>query len=447
MRYVRIILLALSLVSCRKLLTVSTPDSEQSSDDVFSEDASADAAVADIYYTMGMYYNGNLLSVINGMTGDEGGTLNAYYQRYVNNSIPSDDAQINLIWKAYYKAIYRCNSVMEGLSQSTKLSPERVQQWTGEAKFMRALCYYYLVNCWGDVPYITTTDVDQTALAYRMRTDSIYAWMQQDLLSAINLLSEKYPGAEHVRANKWAAMALLARVALQGGDAGKAEYYASQVIDAGMYRLCVPDSAFLYNSPQAILQIWTSEGYTLPGQMFIPLDDDASYYPLSADMVAAFENGDQRRASWTRSFVYGGGTYYYPYKYKKRGATTGEDKEYLMVLRFAEQYLIRAEARAQQDNYTGAIADLDVIRAGAGLTALDIVNDRAHCMAALAQERRAELFCEWGDRWFTLQRMGTMSQVLGALKPGFWKDWAAYYPIPQQERDKDPNLTQNPGYQ
>lgn len=444
MRYVKIILLALCLVSCRKLLTVSTPDSEQSADGVFSQDASADAAVADIYYTMGMYYNGNLLSVINGMTADEGGTLNAYYQRYVNNSIPSDDAQINLIWKAYYRAIYRCNAVLEGLSQSQNLTPARILQWTGEAKFMRALCYYYLVTCWGDVPYITTTDVTQTALAYRTPTDSVYAWMQQDLLSAAGLLSDQYPGTEHVRANKWAAMALLARVALQNGDAAKAEYYATQVINAGMYRIGVPDSAFLYNSAQAILQIWTSDGYTLPGQMFIPLDDDASYYPLSADMMAAFENGDQRKVAWTRSFVYGSNTYYYPYKYKKRGVATGEDKEYLMVLRYAEQYLIRAEARTQQDNYTGAIADLNIIRANAGLNDLDIGVD---CMAAVVQERRAELFCEWGDRWLTLQRRGTMNQVLGTLKPGFWKDWAAYYPIPQQERDKDPNLTQNPGYQ
>ncbi|WP_343668805.1 RagB/SusD family nutrient uptake outer membrane protein [Chitinophaga sp.] len=447
MAYVRIILLALCLVSCRKLLTVSTPDSEQSSDTVFGADASADNAVADIYYTMGMYYNGNLLSAINGMTGDEGGTLDAYYQRYVNNSIPSDDAQLNQVWKAYYRAIYRCNAVLEGLLQSTNLTPARVQQWTGEAKFMRALCYYYLMNCWGDVPYITTTDVAQTALAYRTSVDSIRVWMRQDLLSATNLLQTSYPGTERVRANRWAAIALLARIALQEGDAESAEYYATQVINAGVYRLCVQDSAFLYNSPQAILQIWTSEGYTLPGQLFIPLEDGISYYPLSADLVAAFENGDLRKAAWTRSFTYGTGTYYYPYKYKKRGATTGEDREYLMVMRLAEQYLIRAEARVLQDNFAGAVADLNVIRERAGLNDLGIVADKRQCMDAVLQERRAELFCEWGDRWLTLQRRGIMNEVLGTLKPSYWKDWAAYYPIPQQERDSDPNLTQNPGYQ
>lgn len=444
MVHVRIILLVLCLASCRKLLTVPTADNEQSADAVFSSDAGADAAVSDIYYTMGMYYSGNVLSLINGMTADEGSTLNTFYQRYVNNSIPADDPQLYLIWSAYYKVIYRCNAVLEGLSHSSGLTPEKVLQWKGEALFMRVLCYYYLVNCWGDVPYITTTDVSQTALAYRTSTDSIGIWMKRDLLGAINLLP---PAAERVRAGKDAAMALMARLCLQNGQNSTAEFYATQVINSGRYRLCVQDSVFLYNSPQAILQIWTKDGYTLPGQLFLPQDENVSYYPLSADMMEAFESGDLRKTSWTRSFAYGGSTWYYPYKYKQRSITNGDNREYLMVLRLAEQYLIRAEARALQDKYPDAITDLNVIRAGAGLAALDANITRTSCIAAVARERRAELFCEWGDRWLTLRRMGTMNEVLGTLKPGFWKDWAAYYPVPQQEREKDPNLTQNPGYQ
>lgn len=446
MVYVRIIILVLCLTSCRKLLTVPAADSEQSADGVFSSDASADAAVADIYYNMGMYYSGNLLSVINGMTADEGNTLNTYYQRYVNNSIPSDDPQMNQIWNTYYKVIYRCNAVLEGLSAPNGLTTVKVLQWQGEAKFMRALCYYYLINCWGDVPYITTTDVKQTAKAYRSPADSIIVWMQQDLQSSINLLPDAVPGGERVRAGKDAAMTLMARICLQSEQSSVAEFYATQVINSGRYRLCVQDSAFLYNSPQAILQIWNDNGFTWPGQLFIPLEGDASYYPLSAGMMNAFETGDLRKTAWTRSFTYGGSTWYYPFKYKQRAATTDENREYLVVFRLAELYLLRAEARARQENYTDAIADLNVIRAVAGLDPLDVNLTRTSCLAAVEQERRVELFCEWGDRWLTLQRMGTINDVLGTLKPGFWKDWAARYPIPQQELDKDPNLTQNPGY-
>ncbi|SFW73289.1 RagB/SusD family nutrient uptake outer membrane protein [Chitinophaga sancti] len=446
MVYVRIILLAFCLVSCRKLLTVPTTDNEQSTEAVFSSDVSADAAVADIYYTMGMYYSGNLLSVINGMTADEGGTLNGYYQRFVNNSIPADDAQISLIWSACYKVIYRCNAVLEGLSQAKGLNAEKVLQWKGEAMFMRALCYYYLVNCWGDVPYITTTDVNQTARASRNRADSIYQWMKKDLVTAMVFLPESKPGAAPVRAAKDAAMALMARVCLQNQQPAAAEFYATQVISSGRYRLCVQDSTFLYNSPQAILQIWTQDGYTLPGQLFLPGNDGTSYYPLSATMMGGFEDGDLRKTAWTRSFTYSGTTYYYPYKYKKRMPASGEDREYLVVLRIAEQYLIRAEARAQQEKFADAIADLNEIRGRAGLDALDPNGTRTSTIAAVAQERRVELFCEWGDRWHSLQRTGTMNQVLGALKPGYWQAWAAYYPIPQGELDKDPNLIQNPGY-
>ena len=116
-----------------------------------------------------------------------------------------------------------------------------------------------------------------------------------------------------------------------------------------------------------------------------------------------------------------------------------------MILRLAEQYLIRAEARAQQGNLTGAIGDLNIIRERAGLPDLSTALTQDKVIAAVMQERRIELVSEWGQRWLDLKRTGQVDSVLSKIKPT-WKINGQLYPIPQSELTNDPNLVQNPGY-
>ncbi|RYE30609.1 MAG: RagB/SusD family nutrient uptake outer membrane protein, partial [Sphingobacteriales bacterium] len=61
------------------------------------------------------------------------------------------------------------------------------------------------------------------------------------------------------------------------------------------------------------------------------------------------------------------------------------------------------------------------------------------------QERRIELFTEWGDRWIYLRHKGKLDVVLSAIKPN-WKSTAAFYPLPHAELQLNPNLKQNLGY-
>ncbi|WP_394334799.1 RagB/SusD family nutrient uptake outer membrane protein [Niastella vici] len=115
-----------------------------------------------------------------------------------------------------------------------------------------------------------------------------------------------------------------------------------------------------------------------------------------------------------------------------------------IVFRAAEIYLIRAEARAQQNNLTGAAADLNVIRSRAGLPATTATTPTEY-LDAIFRERKFELFTEWGHRWFDLIRTGNANTVLGALKPT-WRPTAALFPIVTQVLLSNPQLTQNPGY-
>jgi len=184
-----------------------------------------------------------------------------------------------------------------------------------------------------------------------------------------------------------------------------------------------------------------NQGVIAEATYFLPVS--AGFRPAFAirpSLLAAFEPGDRRKTSWTALHPSG---VTYPCKYKLRSGV--DQKECNVIMRLAEQYLIRAEARARLGDLTGAAADLDTLRQRAGLPALQDGLSQEEMLAAVAQERRIELMCEWGHRWADLKRTGKADTVLGSLKPG-WQPADALYPLPKDELKNNPSLVQNPGY-
>jgi hypothetical protein len=119
-----------------------------------------------------------------------------------------------------------------------------------------------------------------------------------------------------------------------------------------------------------------------------------------------------------------------------------------MILRLAEQYLIRAEARAQQNNIDGAKTDLNAVRNRAGLLNTT-ANDKTEMMAAVLHERQVELFTELGHRWFDLKRTKAVDLVMNSVTPikgGTWQTTDQLYPIPVADIIRNSTLKQNPGY-
>jgi hypothetical protein len=139
-----------------------------------------------------------------------------------------------------------------------------------------------------------------------------------------------------------------------------------------------------------------------------------------------------------------GVTYVYPTKYKTKTASS-DPVEYNVIFRLAEQYLIRAEARIQQDRYADAQSDLNLIRSRAGLPKTT-ASDKPTLLNAIESENRSEYFAEWGHRWFDLKRWGKVDTVLSTLKFPNWQSTDVLYPIPLTEIQRNPALTQNPGY-
>lgn len=443
------ILLSGTFNSCKKFVEVPPPKNQLVSATVFSNNITATSAMAGIYSNMirssGAFGGAQSIASLGGMSADEliNYSSNQNAQQVYNTSINPTNTYTYGIWKQLYQTIYESNAVLEGVANSNGVSAGTRQQLQGEAKFLRAFCFFYLTNLFGEVPLTTTTNYltnDQLAGATQQQ---VYHQIIADLLDAQALLSDSYVSSERIRPNKAAATALLARVYLYTKDWQDAVTQATAVINDPAYTLVPLNQVFLKNSQEAIWQMQpVLPGYnTFDGQVFI-LTTAPTNYSLTGALMHAFENGDNRKTNWTDSIAIGSNTYYFPYKYKIKTNTTVT--EYYTVLRLAEQYLIRAEARAQLNDVNGAEADLNMIRNRAGLpnttaaTGTDLLN-------AIQQERRVEFFTEWGHRWLDLKRTGQADAVLGNFKSN-WKTTGQLYPIPQQDVANDHNLKQNAGY-
>ena len=293
----------------------------------------------------------------------------------------------------------------------------------------------------------------------------VYQQIITDLKEAQSLLNDNYLNKdlqnytgtpERVRPTKWAATALLARTYLYMGDYSNAETEAGKIIgNTNRFSLNDIKSVFFKNSAEAIWQLQpvgtgrnTEDAFTF----ILPVTGPNAYLNpvyLSPQLLNAFEDGDLRRkgGNWVDSVIVAGTTYFYPAKYK---AITGAVTEYLMVMRLAEQYLIRAEARAQQNNFSGAQDDLNKIRTRAGLLNTK-ANDKTSLLAAVLRERQIELCTEWAHRWLDLKRTGNIDAVMNTVTPlkangAQWQSYQQNYPVNYGDLLKDPNLTQNSGY-
>jgi hypothetical protein len=472
------LLITTSITSCKKFLDVKAPSTSINEDNVYTTEATAIAALTEIYSQMVMIGYGEFSgesgnSVLSGLSADElalagsvsDETLIAYYKNHLRTG-PGLGANYGTnYWATGFLRIFQCNAAIEGLNKSASLTTAVKMQLLGEAKFMRALVYFYLANYYGDVPLVLTTDPNVNRTLPRSPQKQVYEQIIVDLKDAQSHLSNSFldatlvkTTAERVRPTRWAATALLARVYLYLGQYTDAETEATKIIsNSSQFSLAQINSVFLRNSSEAIWQMQpvnrgrnTEDAFTF---ILPPTGPNINNNPvyLSTRLLNAFEPGDARRQTggWVDSIISGGTTYFFPAKYRAT-ITSGSVTEYLMVLRLAEQYLIRSEARAHLNNFHGAKDDLNEIRTRANLPATS-ANDQASLLAAIQKERQVELFTELGQRWLDLKRTGTVDDVMNEVTPlkangDVWNSYQQLYPIPYSDIQKNPNLIQNPGY-
>lgn len=468
-------ILVYSVSGCKKFVSVSPPVTSTTGSSVYYSDGTAIGVLTGLYATMstgGIFTGINGLSLYCGLSADEfelfpgvPTTDNKFH--YFTNSLYTNlngASAGSESWSPLYNYIFLANSAIEGLTNGSDLTEAVKLQLLGEAKFLRAFYYFYLVNMFGDIPLILTTDYKLNTQFSRTPKGEVYDQIIKDLKDAKELLAPKYldgtllkTSNERIRPIRAAASALLARVYLYYKDWLHAEFEATEVINnTSLFSLVDLNETFLKNSKEVIWQLqpvnsgWNTEDAKV---FIIPSSGlNASDYPvsLSSYLLNSFEPNDVRKMNWIDSIMINATSYFYPYKYKS--ASQGSPvSEYLVVLRLAEQYLIRAEAKAQLGNPIGAIADLDAIRLRAGLTPYSGSNILTSLLSAILRERQVELFSEWGHRWFDLKRMGSVDFVMSSVTPlkasgAAWQSFQQLYPLPINEIQKDKNLVQNTGY-
>ena len=466
-----LLLVLLAAPGCRKYLEVALPINSISTASVFQNDNTAAGALTSIYAQLlnQSTFDGGSVGFYTGMYGDElkNQTALSSYLAVYGDAVSSADV-VTTFWSTLYSRLYAVNLAIEGLTPATNLNYQ--SQWLGEAYFLRGLLYFYQTNLYGDVPLVLGSGyVSNNGLARSPQAD-VYKQIVSDLKQAQSLLDNRYHDATGVvtndrgRPNKAAATALLARVYLYMKDWKDAEAQADGLIaNAADYQLVPLLKVFLVNSNEVIwglvpfnnfppYQVKDTKLYILPaGKTPVAASLPAS---LADSLVAAFEPGDGRYSNWVgKDTVPASGStpasiYFYAYKYKANGTYTAA-QETVAMLRLAEQYLVRAEARAQQNNLSGALADLNAVRSRAGL-APSAAASQAGVLAAILQERRVELFMENGHRWFDLRRTGNLDALMNVLTPlkgGTWSSYKAWWPIPLTDIQNNPHLVQTPGFQ
>jgi starch-binding outer membrane protein, SusD/RagB family len=474
-------------VGCKKFVEADGPKTSLSQANVYNTNVAAISVLTGLYQQMSQdnFFSGdNSISLFAGLYSDELSLSSAVSQTdtktfyYVDSlfSTPNGNKGTEY-WSTFYKYVFACNSAIIGLNESDQLTPAIKDQLLGEAMFMRAFVYFYLVNFYGEVPIVTTNDWQANASLSRSSVSEVYQQIIRDLNNARELLSDIYLDGnlqpytsvtERVRPTKWAAIGLLARAYLYNGDWANAEKQASILINySTMFSILAPDNVFLKNSNECIWQMQPilSGRNTRDAELFLlPATGPSSAYPvyLSSQLLKSFESGDLRRYGkhWIDSVKVGTAnpvTYYFPYKYKagvnSSITSVSQLKEYTMLLRLGEQYLIRAEAEAMQGNIQGAIDDINFIRLKHGglVVPLSIPANQAEALAVIIHERQVELFTELGNRWLDLKRYGIADAVMSVIRPlkaagRPWKSYMQFFPILYSDILKDPSITQNLGY-
>lgn len=457
---------------CEKLIEVDPPIQVIVGQEIYGTNAGAASVLNGLYITLSEYgtfvHGASGLSAGLALSADEltlfDGSTDQNLIRLFQNS--GENSLGNSLWISLYQYNFHTNAAIEGIQASDNISDNVRNQLLGEAYFLRAFFHFYLTSLYGDIPLILSTDSKISSVAPRVEKVQVYNQIIKDLTESKNLLNPYYVAAdaisettERVRPNRHTASALLARVYLYMGEWDKAIEEASAVINNGMYGLTSLDQTFLKNSKETIWAFQTRDNAINNGDgiffNFIDTDNgpfDARPVYLSNQLYNSFENNDNRRTAWIKTKTWLTQTYPYANKYKT-DITSTDITEYQIVFRLAELYLIRAEAYAQQGKFAGpnsAAEDLNKIRKRAGLSGTS-ASSKEDIINAILQERQNELFTEWGHRWFDLQRLNKIDQVMNQVassKGATWASFKALFPLPVFDLTNNPNLRghQNPGY-
>jgi hypothetical protein len=491
------LLLLIIISSCRKTFVPSTAIDENSALSNAGDIETATIGTYALFKNAGYVRSGHFLmeyptdEIAQGQNSSDDLTR-AYRYTHLTTS---DHA--NLFWGQAYKAAEAANRIIGVIPDD---AGDELRQLKGENLFIRAMMHYNLVRIFGR-PYpqsngnnpgvpILKDDLSDSAKATLARSSvkEVYDFVIADLLKAAELMRGGSQGKANPFASKEVVYALLSRVYLYKEENAKAIEYADKVINSGRYSLLSGNEYTNYfrgvpeGNKETIFCIRHTKtedrGFSAIGSMYF--SGDASGVPQSqafsgwAEIYASQKymdtlgkNPTDLRFGFISPLKVSGvlqyntkltpnTPMYYINKYSLQEGIVNLSSP--VYMRLAEMYLIKAEANAKLGNDQLAIDDVNKIRQRAGLTgtalhtlasiaiagktALDVVLDERYLELAFEGHRAYDLFRN--NRAMMRNYPGShvvSGNVNQTIQPG---DNRVIFFIPQNEINKNPNLTQNP---
>lgn len=455
--YIVTVAIITSLSSCVELS--ETPLDFVSPENTYSDIATFESMINGCYKSFGDVYSTNFWMA----AGDQAFADNLTFTRY---DVPTSDGNVFSLWSNSYELINNLNAIIGNIEKSENGSTDQVNSIVGQAKFLRALTYFYLVRYFGDVPSITQEIKSYSGIYDYLRVDqeSIYSSIiVEDLKAAETLISDDN-SSQSIMASKYAAKTLLSKVYLTmaGAPLNKSENYslaaakAKEVIDSKVYTLSDTfEEIFIpanQNSSKSIIfqiaklsgqgssyanSLYGScsllEGFTNPGMRvygnFLESFPESprkevTFYMNSQPGVDAFINAQNSDGTYVNEifyeinkdrkyFIKEGEAFAFTSKYSYIGSGEGlyrseESDQNQIVFRYAEALLIYAEAQAMADGSVNSdsYSAINSVRERAyGVESpLDESLTSSEFIDAVITEREYEFAFE-GKRWFDVVRL------------------------------------------
>ncbi|TXE12892.1 RagB/SusD family nutrient uptake outer membrane protein [Seonamhaeicola algicola] len=496
----------IAFTSCSEEFLDKQPGDAISSGTFWKTEADAQMALTGVYSNLQTnFYSTLTLSKWNGGPQIQQGwdelTDNAYGARDngfrdILTGVLNPDGQAQRAIKGLYGVSYvginGCNEFLDKID-NVAVSESLINQWKGEALFIRAYFYYYLAVTYGDVPIRTEASTVENQFTAKSPQSEVFAQILDDLDTAIDYLpSANYDG--HVK--KEAALALKAKVLLYTKDYTNAAIAAKAVIDGGNYSLSSKyDDIFLEagqtDNPEIIFSIkmtntpgesalWSTQimigfwGNIHPTVNLVNAYECTDGLPITSsplyDPNAPMENRDPRlnatvfEGNWNplveiksvTGYTFIKGINPTTISTLTQPLNDGTD---FVHLRYADVLLMYAEAKIEANDIDQSVLDaINMVRARAyGVDYTDTTNypaltvlNQATLRDKVRNERRVEFPLE-NSRYFDLKRWGIAEQVLNGFDgdpvsqrvflPKHYK-----WPLPQDALNKNPELVQNPDY-
>jgi starch-binding outer membrane protein, SusD/RagB family len=487
-RYKKLLAISFSLIcflfiSCEKEID-QEPVSQLSDTKFWKTNNDAAAAVASIYDGMQKHY-GNRHFYWGEFRSDNyvsAGTAAGFNLSITKNAITSDfGGAVN--WSEMYRMIARANLCIKNIPNIPGYNPELL----AEAHFLRAYAYFDAIRVWGDVPLFTepVTVLDESSYRPREKKEKIMGEViLPDLQAALRLMTTR---TSQFRASRSAVLNLQGEVAMWQKNWEVAKAAFAEVENYKAFTLAATRTAWndqffndLISNVQTKKMVGTELIFSIRYNQ-LEDGDRSGIYGLHFAGLPSFYVSPELETKWAKAFPIDsigwyaafpntkplqttatGQPFYGDYRYfesREQGRDPGAarvakwnkininptfDDTDIHVYRYSSMVYNQAEVEAMLNNFTGAVALLNRVRAARQLPAIKTVfTNQEALIDAILDEKQYETLGE-GDRWWDLVRTNRAIKILGPINK--MDANTIFWPIFRNHILDNPKLVQNPGY-